>query len=168
MATAPLSREYVKVWIAYHGDPPYVCAHCSQPVTTLQGRTRGCGVVHHKDEDRSNNDISNLAAMHRECHVSHHNRGKPGRSPTEEERQRFSEAQKKRFSDPELRKKLSEQRSGRPWSEKRRATHEARKAAGLTSDRSSVVVSDETREKMRQSALRRVERQRQAKGMPSE
>lgn len=71
----------MKVWIAHHGEAPYVCEHCGRRIEKITGRTKGCGVIHHKDEDRSNNDISNLAAMHRECHMSHHQKGKPKLNP---------------------------------------------------------------------------------------
>jgi len=90
------------------------------------GRVKGCGVVHHKDEDRSNNDISNLAVMHRECHVSHHNKGKKWPPMTDEERKKRSIRQKEVFANPELREKLSQLRRGKPWSANRRAAQEAR------------------------------------------
>lgn len=33
--------------------------------------------IHHKDENRRNNDINNLQALCRPCHISHHKKGKP-------------------------------------------------------------------------------------------
>jgi hypothetical protein len=41
------------------------------------GRGPNDGAVHHVDEDRSNNDISNLEIMHFACHRRHHTLGKP-------------------------------------------------------------------------------------------
>lgn len=54
-----------------HGDePPYTCEYepCGKEMTTLE-------VVHHKDENMYNNDVSNLAAMHKGCHNLHHGIG---------------------------------------------------------------------------------------------
>lgn len=155
MATAPLSRVYVKVFIAHHGDPPYVCEHCGELVVQLTGRTKGCGVVHHKDENRQNNDISNLAAMHRECHVSHHNKDKPRRPMTEDERQAHSERLKKRFADPDVKEKLSKIRRGKPWSEARRAAFEAQKAAGVLKTTKGYKHTEETKARMRSAAQNR-------------
>jgi hypothetical protein len=42
------------------------------------------GVVHHHDEDRSNNDPSNLRAMHQACHTIHHQLGRKRSSETKE------------------------------------------------------------------------------------
>jgi hypothetical protein len=93
LATAPLSREYVQVWITHFGPGPYECDHCHQQIEKLGGRSKGDGLVHHKDEDRSNNAIENLAVMHRECHVSHHMTGRQmtlGHQLTEEHKQKIA------------------------------------------------------------------------------
>jgi hypothetical protein len=164
MATAPLSREYVQVWMAHHGEPPYDCAYCGKPITQLTGRTKGCGVVHHKDEDRSNKDISNLAAMHRECHASHHNKGKSRRVMTDGERAAHAQRLKERFADPELSRKMSEIRKGRPWSEARRAAYEKSREEGRPNHFAGKRHTEETKDKMRKAARAREERKRRERG----
>lgn len=42
---------------------PSQCAHCFSPAV----------LVHHKDEDRSNSDITNLERLCKRCHQLHHN-----------------------------------------------------------------------------------------------
>jgi len=55
----------------YNGPPPWTCCFCGEHVVST-GRSGGSLHVHHIDEDRSNNDQSNLAACHNSCHGSHH------------------------------------------------------------------------------------------------
>lgn len=49
--------EYIKMF----GEP--FCMMCGDPKAD----------VHHRDEDRKNNDPTNLQALCRSCHVTHHN-----------------------------------------------------------------------------------------------
>jgi hypothetical protein len=35
------------------------------------------GIIHHVDEDRSNNSLENLRCGHLKCHTSYHQKGKP-------------------------------------------------------------------------------------------
>lgn len=62
---------------AAHPGPPWTCEFCGQPITHRHGMDSGALVVHHIDEDRSNDALTNLAPMHRRCHVQHHLTGKP-------------------------------------------------------------------------------------------
>lgn len=90
------------------------------------------GVVHHIDEDRMNNDPSNLMVAHNTCHVRHHMTGKV-------------------FTDEHL-AHLSASKKGRPHSEAQRqaladawADEERVKAASLrvaASNRTRAVCSD--------------------------
>jgi hypothetical protein len=61
--------DYRQIFIAERGDFPHPCFFCGEPVATLG---RKIGVVHHVDEDRSNDAAENLAAAHHSCHVRHH------------------------------------------------------------------------------------------------
>lgn len=63
-------RPHVVVWET-HFTLPTTCAFCDNEITRWGSRGDD-GVVHHVDQDRSNNDIENLVAMHRRCHVAHH------------------------------------------------------------------------------------------------
>lgn len=53
----------------HNPGPTWVCDFCSGVVVALNRRQ---GLVHHRDEDISNNDPSNLGAMHPGCHEKHH------------------------------------------------------------------------------------------------
>lgn len=67
--------NYIDVWLA-ENKLPAPCAKCKDPVVSIGGRrSRLMGVVHHVDEDRTNNVAENLVVMHHGCHVSHHKRG---------------------------------------------------------------------------------------------
>lgn len=62
------NRVYRKIYRDAHGDGPYTCTFCDEAMTKLE-------VVHHRDEDPSNNDLENLKAMHTVCHNKHHHVG---------------------------------------------------------------------------------------------
>lgn len=60
-----------------------VCCFCGRPLISLEGFTLTFGhrrhmpihallTLHHEDEDRSNNDKTNLSWAHTSCHKSHH------------------------------------------------------------------------------------------------
>jgi len=63
-----------------YGDGPYSCYFCDQladPKRAWGEVYRGrCPwfLIHHVDGDRTNNDPSNLAAAHKGCHDSHHDK----------------------------------------------------------------------------------------------
>ena len=48
---------------------PWVCALCGRAITSLGPRH---GVVHHVNGDVFDNALSNLRAMHADCHTRHH------------------------------------------------------------------------------------------------
>lgn len=89
-----------------HGDePPYRCEYepCSKEMTTLE-------VVHHKDEDKYNNNPSNLAAMHKGCHNLHHGIGQ-NHSPEALEKIRSAHLGVKRA--PEVGERISKALKGK-------------------------------------------------------
>lgn len=53
-----------------NNDPPFICDHCGLEVPRAEL------LVHHRDDNHDNDDPSNLGAMHRNCHTSHHLKGK--------------------------------------------------------------------------------------------
>ena len=57
------------------GAGPWIC-RCGKLVTR-RGRGSDDGVVHHIDENRANNDVSNLEVMCGYCHRSLHHKDKP-------------------------------------------------------------------------------------------
>lgn len=75
--------SYWDRWERAGGALPAPCHFCSEPVQhrmyeTVDGQMRLTGargrsaVLHHLDEDRSNNDPSNLVLAHHACHTAHH------------------------------------------------------------------------------------------------
>lgn len=66
------AKWYVYVFFAHNGPGPYDCCFCETPVTMDEV------VVHHDDEDRSNDDPSNLKPAHVSCHHTYH-----GRNPSQ-------------------------------------------------------------------------------------
>lgn len=94
-----LRREYQKIFITERGPGPWKCFGCEELVYYDEL------LVHHKDEDRENNSIRNLAPMHSGCHAVLHN---TGRKNTEATKAKMSESAKRRYADPEQRKRASE------------------------------------------------------------
>lgn len=84
------------------------------------GKVNGCCstnglVVHHKDEDKSNNNPDNLEIMSFEDHNTHHNEdfvgsGNPmyGKTHKESTKQLIGQKAKERYQDPEYRQKMIE------------------------------------------------------------
>ena len=102
-------RTYREIFFAYNGPGPWACTFC------------GCYIVsedldvHHRDENKKNNDPSNLGAAHRTCHASHHstNRKMPGHS--EHMKKLWREGRMKPHTQTEeARKKVSLARKGVP------------------------------------------------------
>ena len=107
------------LFVARFGPPPWACEMCD---------LSGADVVHHKDENRDNNEFSNLAGVHRTCHLRYHGR--------------------RRVKSAEEKEKISLGRLGKgtgPRSEQARAN--------MNAARFGRVVSVDTREKMRASLL---------------
>jgi uncharacterized protein (UPF0212 family) len=66
------TERYRTIWIDAYGDLPHPCYWCREPVTFWSGRAKLGGIVHHLDEDHSNNVLSNLAVGHHACHSRYH------------------------------------------------------------------------------------------------
>lgn len=82
--------EHARIFVRHHGRTgPFACEFCGEVVWLLTGD--GTGVVHHRDEDRTNNAITNLTAAHRRCHGKHHH---AEREFSDEHRERISAALK--------------------------------------------------------------------------
>lgn len=64
---------YRKIFLEHNGSGPWKCAYepCSELVYVFGKRSRE-GAIHHKDEDKHNNDPENLEIMHFGCHRRHH------------------------------------------------------------------------------------------------
>lgn len=56
---------------AFSSKPPWSCDFCGKEIRHT-GHDKDALVVHHKDEIRTNNNITNLSAMHFACHGLHH------------------------------------------------------------------------------------------------
>jgi hypothetical protein len=61
--------DYRQIFFSERGEFPHPCFFCEDEVTAYG---LGVGVIHHIDEDRTNNSVENLAAAHHSCHVAHH------------------------------------------------------------------------------------------------
>jgi hypothetical protein len=61
-------RKYRRIFLRANGAGPWECFECHKPVVfkTL--------CVHHIDNDRDNNKVENLVAIHRPCHQRLHYR----------------------------------------------------------------------------------------------
>lgn len=108
----PVSRSvdaYHQIFVEINGPGPWRCHGCGELVTKL--------FVHHIDEDPSNNDLSNLVAMHDPCHRSLHHRGK---HVSLETRQKMSEAHRGKHRSSETRQKISASMLGKPKTEEHR------------------------------------------------
>ena len=99
----PHPRHYRPIWTAAHGELPQQCEFCSELVLQW-GRGRQDGVIHHRDEDRWNNDIENLMLGHRHCHTTHHSAGS---TKSDETRAKMSASASVRYSDPLEREKTA-------------------------------------------------------------
>lgn len=91
------NRRYREVFFAHNGPGPYTCFYCEEDVTFKEV------AVHHKDENKRNNDPENLEAAHDDCHMAHHNRLRGKQSART--RARKSTAMKQLWKDPAFRAK---------------------------------------------------------------
>lgn len=64
------NRLYRRLWLQAHGAGPWPCADCGEPVEWANCH------IHHKDEDRKNNALSNLEVMHGKCHNRMHSKAR--------------------------------------------------------------------------------------------
>ena len=62
-------RKHRRIFKAANGEGPWPCYCGCGALTTIEWLE---GVVHHVDEDRSNNAVENLVPMTWACHTSHH------------------------------------------------------------------------------------------------
>lgn len=58
-------------FLFYGPKPPWVCEFCQEKILFV-GQGAEALHIHHKDENKNNNRIANLAPMHGACHVKHH------------------------------------------------------------------------------------------------
>lgn len=67
---------YRKIFIEHNGGGPWPCAYepCGELIYVFGKRSRE-GAIHHKDENKHNNDPANLEIMHFGCHRRHHMMG---------------------------------------------------------------------------------------------
>jgi hypothetical protein len=65
------SGDVWKIFERARGAGPWACEACDNLVYE-RGKRSNDGVIHHKDEDTMNNDISNFAIMHFGCHRRFH------------------------------------------------------------------------------------------------
>lgn len=118
---------------SYYGERPYfksTAVHKIQMWTKYGWRDTKIWTIHHIDEDKSNNAISNLVFMPKSEHASHHfidNRYSNGRFISEETKSKISKTMKEKCKDgfgapwkgknlPDYyRKKLSEAHKGQKW-----------------------------------------------------
>jgi hypothetical protein len=68
-------------------------------------------VIHHLDEDRNNDGLSNLVPMHNACHSRLHN---AGRLLSEEHRHKISESMKGHKVSDDTKAKISRAKKGVP------------------------------------------------------
>lgn len=94
--------NYIAIFKAAN-PPPWFCYDCHEEVINL--------LVHHIDEDRTNNDPSNLTAMHRACHMSLHLRGKP---KTPEHREKIRQVRLGTTLPQKTREKIGNANRGKP------------------------------------------------------
>ena len=69
--------------------------------------------IHHLDENKMNNSLSNLVYLTHAEHAKLHQKGKPRGSFSEETRKKMSEAHKSKNLSEETRKKLSDSHKGK-------------------------------------------------------
>lgn len=113
------ARGYRKVFLEHNGSGPWNCAYdgCEELIYVF-GRKSREGAIHHKDENKHNNEPDNLEIMHFGCHRRHH---MIGRDVSDKTRANMSAAQKGRIVSDEARAKVSKAHTGRIVSEEWKA-----------------------------------------------
>lgn len=103
--------RYKLTFLKHAGDGPWPCFFCKEEVT------KRSLIVHHVDENRDNDGVSNLVPCHMSCHTSHHRKGKP---LSKEHRENIGKANKGKLKgrtlSPEHREKMSKARRERIYS----------------------------------------------------
>lgn len=111
-------RGHKAIFFAYNGPGPYECKFCSKDVLApweadkvgITLRSSASLHVHHVDGDCTNNDPSNLVAVHSGCHTRHH---MTGQTVTEAQRKARSENLKGRVFSLEHRRRISAAKKGK-------------------------------------------------------
>lgn len=105
------AHGYRKIFLAHNGSGPWTCAYtpCGELIYVLGKRSRE-GAIHHKDEDKHNNDPDNLEIMHFGCHRRHH---MVGHIKAPETCQRLSDALQGHPVSAETRAKISAANRGK-------------------------------------------------------
>lgn len=122
------AHGYREIFLEHNGSGPWTCAYapCGELIHVFGKRSRE-GAIHHKDEDKHNNDPDDLEIMHFGCHRKYH---MIGHAKTEETRQRLRDALQGHPVSAETRAKIGDANRGKQSSLGR-------------------VTSPETREKLR-------------------
>ena len=68
------SRSMVgrRTFLEMNPGPIWVCGFCGELIVKSSGRDSDSLVVHHINENREDNRLSNLMAAHFGCHAAHH------------------------------------------------------------------------------------------------
>lgn len=82
------------LYISTHGLPPWDCPRCDNPILEDDDY-----VIHHIDENHSNDEITNLIALHWGCHTSLH---RTGNSLPDAQRKKISNTMKERGIAPTM------------------------------------------------------------------
>lgn len=107
--------RYREIFFAHNGPGPYKCVFdCGNSVSFQEV------VVHHIDEDFTNDEASNLSATHRVCHNAHHfselwasRREEMLASPTRGNRRPHTEETKRKISETKKARKQAPSQSAR-------------------------------------------------------
>lgn len=136
---------YRRIFVAAYGLGPHRCWWCGDWIRPIDGTVdRGSADIHHLDGSGQtavpNNELANLAPVHKSCHGTITNRGRPKSAETcakiseahrGKKRPKISAALKGRKLPPETRAKISvalKGREGRPQS----AETKAKQSAAMT------------------------------------
>jgi len=124
---------YREIFFNHYGyEGPWTCVYCEKEIIVGYGRLDISLVVHHVDEDRSNNELENLNPMHRDCHGKHH---QTGQTHSEESRAKMSQSQIGRKHSPETKGLMRKGRLGEanPFYGKKHTPESLEKMSGATS-----------------------------------
>lgn len=132
-------RRTRRVFLSSNGPGPWLCCHCDEMIHEL-GQSSLRGVIHHVDEDVTNDDPANLEVMHHRCHLEHHQLGRSrpnvvskklrdswasgrrtGHPQSDDTRRRISTTLQGHQVSRETRDKIAESLRGRQHTDERRA-----------------------------------------------
>lgn len=128
--------RYREIFFATYGFGPYPCDECGANVSFDDV------MVHHKNEDDTDDAITNLVAMHTSCHTKRHmSQYWKGKKHSKEHRRKVAESKTGLKHSDETKKKLSD-------AAKKRAPASAATRAKISKAHKGRVVSPETRARM--------------------